>query len=343
MAGAPSRGVPGRDPQRGGVVHERARDARVRAAARGRGAAAGDRGRGEAPGLRPPPARRLALRARHVDPPGRAAPVPRGLRGRGLLPRAARPSGGRTVLAGAVAVRGPGRGPLRVSPALLSRVASQHLLRQGGRPAVVELGPLLRGCLRDRVRRLSVAPSPGRGIARHEREGAGFFPLLCGALILPHALYVAAIGGDHFEYRPLDLYFPLIFLLLYAGARHLARTPARAAAVAAYAGLVLFGLWEIPYQSHRQFIGSYQPGFPGVEATSVVEAQRFLELDRDPILRPPVLRVLASWHRDLVRHMTKFFVGVRQEEHRMFLATVIPEVKRLARLVERGILPRDAY
>ena len=181
------------------------------------------------------------------------------------------------------------------------------------------------------------------GIARHEREGAGFFPLLCGALILPHALYVAAIGGDHFEYRPLDLYFPLVFLLLYAGARHLARTPARAAAVAAYAGLVLFGLWEIPYQSHRQFIGSYQPGFPGVEATSVVEAQRFLEPDRDPILRLPVLRVLASWHRDLVRHMTKFFVGVRQEEHRMFLATVIPEGKRLGRLVERGILPRDAY
>ena len=181
------------------------------------------------------------------------------------------------------------------------------------------------------------------GIVRHMREGAGFFPLLCGTMIVPHALYVAAIGGDHFEYRPLDLYFPLLFLLLHAGARHLARTPARAAAVAAYSGLALLGLWEIPYQSHRQFIRSYQPGFPGVEATSLPEARSFLSPDRDPVYRLPVLRTLASWHRDLVRRMSLVFVGVRQEEHRMFLASVIPEGKRLGLLVERGILPRDAY
>ena len=38
------------------------------------------------------------------------------------------------------------------------------------------------------------------------------------AAVLPHALYVVAIGGDHFEFRPFDLCFPFAFLLLADGA-----------------------------------------------------------------------------------------------------------------------------
>jgi hypothetical protein len=34
------------------------------------------------------------------------------------------------------------------------------------------------------------------------RAGGPFVPVLFSSLVLPHALYIASIGGDHFEYRP---------------------------------------------------------------------------------------------------------------------------------------------
>src|SRR5262249_6269707 len=37
-------------------------------------------------------------------------------------------------------------------------------------------------------------------VAAHRRRGTGFVPALFAALIVPHALYVASVGGDHFEY-----------------------------------------------------------------------------------------------------------------------------------------------
>src|SRR6185503_4102085 len=41
--------------------------------------------------------------------------------------------------------------------------------------------------------------------------------------------------------------------------------------------------------------------------------------------------------------MTYRLVGVRQEEHELFLATVVPEGKRLRELVASGVLPKDTH
>ena len=43
-------------------------------------------------------------------------------------------------------------------------------------------------------------------------------PLLC---IVSHAAYIARIGGDHFEYRPLDFYWPLLAVPAAVGIVHL--------------------------------------------------------------------------------------------------------------------------
>ena len=43
-------------------------------------------------------------------------------------------------------------------------------------------------------------------------------PLLC---IVSHAAYIARIGGDHFEYRPLDFYWPLLAVPAAEGIVHL--------------------------------------------------------------------------------------------------------------------------
>ena len=177
----------------------------------------------------------------------------------------------------------------------------------------------------------------------HRRRGTGYIPLLFAGVVLPHAIYLAAIGGDHFEYRPLDLYFPLAFLLLGDGAREWGRRPALAAAVPVYVGLVLLGLFELPYQSHRQFPSEYMSGFPGSRNALRFMQRPYLQPQDDPVYRLPGLRSIARAHRGLLAKMTAEFVGIRQEEHRLFLATAIAEGRHLRELIDRGRLPTDIY
>ena len=42
-------------------------------------------------------------------------------------------------------------------------------------------------------------------IVYHRRRGSLLIPIVFAAVCLPHAVYVASVGGDHFEHRPLDL------------------------------------------------------------------------------------------------------------------------------------------
>ncbi|MFI5315281.1 MAG: hypothetical protein ACHQ6T_06255 [Myxococcota bacterium] len=181
-------------------------------------------------------------------------------------------------------------------------------------------------------------------VRRHARLGSLQVPLLFAAVVMPHALYVASIGGDHFEYRPLDLYFSFAFLLLGDGAFELARTRRGAWLAPAYAALLIAGLVAIPWRSHVESPDHYETGFPGLpEGPSGAARAEYLDPERDPIYRWPGLRELAGLQRALLQQLTAHFVGVRQEEHRGFLLSVLPEAKRLSELRERGVLPADAY
>ena len=175
------------------------------------------------------------------------------------------------------------------------------------------------------------------------REGRAFFPILCAALLVPHALYVMSIGGDHFEYRPLDLYFPFVALLVYEGGRTLATTRRRSLVFAASFACAALLSWDRPAQSHRQFPASYVSGYPGKALNRSRAARDFLDPDSSVIYRWPGLRSIALTHRELVRSMTRQFAGIRQEEHAAFLASVMPEGRYLARLIADGILPPDIY
>jgi Tetratricopeptide repeat len=180
------------------------------------------------------------------------------------------------------------------------------------------------------------------GVLWNLRRGRALVPLVFAALVIPHAIYVASIGGDHFEYRPIDLYFPFVFLLMGDGAR-LFVAGRRAALALASLALVVVGLIDLPGQSHRQYPRHYITGFPGVPIRHDAEAQHFLDPDRDPIFRVPTLSPIAFALQSKLRTLTANFVGVRAEEHRMFLDTVIPEGKRIRSLIEQGVLPRDVY
>lgn len=164
---------------------------------------------------------------------------------------------------------------------------------------------------------------------------------LVAAVVLPHALYVASIGGDHFEYRPLDLYFPFGFLLVAEGLETVRRGKGGRAAVP-LAAAILAGLVWIPWRSHATFPeGPYLPRFPGGSRALASAAEDWLDPARDPLLRWPALRVLGRTHRDLLRTTTARMVGIRQEEHARFLASVIPGARTLRRLVEEGKIAPD--
>jgi arabinofuranosyltransferase len=186
-----------------------------------------------------------------------------------------------------------------------------------------------------------LAPLVGLGVASCLRKGDGIVPLAYAAVALPHALHVAAVGGDHFEYRPLDLYFPFLFLLATDGVREgVERTrrtwPSLVLATAGFAGLV----W-IPLQSHLQYpTDRYRPTFPGGD-TDDGAVERYLDPARDPVLRLPGLRRAAELHRGWLRLLTQHAVGIRQEDHRGFTASVVPEGKRIADLIRVGRFPRD--
>ena len=186
-------------------------------------------------------------------------------------------------------------------------------------------------------------PLAGWGAAALARRGRGAVPLLFAGVVLPHAAYVAAVGGDYFEYRPLDLGFPFLFLLAGEGVRAIATAPGRSWVAAGAASAALIGLWELPFQSRRQFPPGNVVGFPGQLLDASREARAFLDPSRTPIYRWPALSAAATAHRDLLRRLTRQFVGLRQEEHARLGAAVAPEGRRLRGLVERGLLPGDLH
>jgi hypothetical protein len=181
------------------------------------------------------------------------------------------------------------------------------------------------------------------GVQRHARLRSLHVPLVFAAIVLPHALYVASVGGDHFEYRPLDLYFPFAFLLVGDGVFELARSRRGSWLAAASLPVLLAGLVAIPWRSHIEAPDHYEIGFPGLAVGNNPLRSSFLDPARNPIYRWPVLRALAELQRSLLRRTTFHFVGIRQEEHRHFLATVALEGRRLGEFRERGLLPEDAF
>jgi arabinofuranosyltransferase len=175
------------------------------------------------------------------------------------------------------------------------------------------------------------------------RRGQRFIFFLTLALILPHMLYIISIGGDHFEYRPLDLYFPFLFILIVCGFQ-LWRNRARWTWLpVAYLVLVIATLIGYPWLSHRYFPDTYTKGFPGLWIGKLPEADAYLAFPRCPILKAPLAGNLHREYVRLFRDTTASFVGVRQEEHRLFLATMREEADIINRLIAQRRLPSNAY
>ncbi|OWY73384.1 hypothetical protein B7486_03305 [cyanobacterium TDX16] len=167
--------------------------------------------------------------------------------------------------------------------------------------------------------------------------------LLLFAAIIPHGAYVAAIGGDHFEYRPVDLYIPLIAVLLYFGAVAVKGPIAVRALAALYcAATILLGVL-VPTLSHLSFPEDYRPGFPGLTPRTDQSRDLISRGQFPGFFRVPLLSEYLSAYNDLYIELSSHFVGLRQEEHAAFFQSVEQQGRRLAELVGDGRLPRDTH
>lgn len=185
-------------------------------------------------------------------------------------------------------------------------------------------------------------PLVALGVMRLARAGRAWIAGLFAAVVGPHALYVVAIGGDLFEFRPFDLYFPLVYLVMLEGVRALAATPRRRALAAAVCAVVLVGLVVLPWRAHREFPHQTEVLFPGLRSVSAAE-ERFLDPSRDAVYRWPGLASLAQAHRNQLRIITYSSVGIRTEESAWFYERVLRQGEAVRELVREGILPADTY
>ncbi|MBW2420265.1 MAG: hypothetical protein JRH19_17125 [Deltaproteobacteria bacterium] len=183
-------------------------------------------------------------------------------------------------------------------------------------------------------------PAVAVALRAHWRYGTWPIPLVFGLAVAPHAIYVMSIGGDHFEYRPLDLYFPLLLLLVADGARELAGDRKRNVLVAGYLAAVCFGLVAIPWQSHREFPAGYHAGFP---AFAGVTPEQFGSASRGIAFWLPGQDWLQEQWQGRIWRLSRHFVGLRQEEHAAFLASVREEGLALHQAVELGSLRDDTH
>ncbi len=170
--------------------------------------------------------------------------------------------------------------------------------------------------------------------------------LLAFFLIVPHALYLARIGGDHFEYRPLDFYWPLLAVPVAEGLWVLGAGLARAVRRAPDGGLAT-SLALGAYLALLVYSGSIQDSilFLSRRFQTRDETNRLhIPLTRENaawLLHLPGMRGLTGWCDRLGRRNADHLVAARMQEHRLFAAGRM-RVWRPYEQASRGKLPDDA-
>lgn len=177
----------------------------------------------------------------------------------------------------------------------------------------------------------------------HARARTLHVPALLFAMALPYALYVASVGGDHFEWRPADLLFPLFAPLLYDGARELWSWRRWRVASATYALCALALLVDLPFataQRTQQLIDRWA----GRANDEQLVAKPIASMPACAWLhRVPGLDRLAQLHIEGVDHLRRSMGAVRREEQARFLHVAEQDAADLEHAIESGELPRDLY
>ncbi len=204
---------------------------------------------------------------------------------------------------------------------------------------------------------------------RESRDGIyGLVLLLIGV----HMVYVMRIGGDHFEYRPLDFYWPLLAL---PAAEGIACIGSRLAAfdwrrIPIPTALLTKGKTVLRQAESRQSLDSYLLWLPGARTCALIlfvpvvfycgaiQAALFfegakidkrilklhIELDEGNagwLLAAPGMPALASISNDLRRQSAVHSVASPFAEHREFTKEMLRMWQPYENM-KRGVIPEDA-
>jgi hypothetical protein len=181
------------------------------------------------------------------------------------------------------------------------------------------------------------------GALERIRAGRAECVWLCAAVIAPHALYVAAIGGDHFEYRPLDLYLPLGALLAFHGLCALASRWPRKRSALVLACCALFAISNLlPELSRRDFPDGYRTGFPGETPRDDYRAELIDTRAHPALAAAPLLWSWIAALNAVAAENSRHYVGIRHEEHAAFRASAEREAAWMNEAVSAGLVPVDA-
>ncbi len=177
------------------------------------------------------------------------------------------------------------------------------------------------------------------------RDGSFALPLL---LVGVHMAYVMRIGGDHFEYRPLDFYWPLLALPAASGVARLGSRLAAGRWRSRLPGLGGMGAraWAVAVFVPVLFYAGAIQGALLFEGAAIREriARLHIELDDGNagwLLAAPGMPMLVAISNDLRRLAAQQMVASPFVEHREFARSRLRFWKSYEKM-ERGVFPPDA-
>ena len=172
---------------------------------------------------------------------------------------------------------------------------------------------------------------------RRQGDSLYILPLLLVGL---HALYVMRVGGDYFEWRPLDFYWPLLAAPAAVGIIGLGEKLA--------AGLRRLAVPYIPSWRPGVTVGALLIFIPTLFYAGAMQGTLLLkpglsELDRNRVARylSPGLGPLTAWNGELRAAMEPQGVGRRVEQHWQFSQPLIERYGPYEAVLP-GVIPADA-
>ena len=177
----------------------------------------------------------------------------------------------------------------------------------------------------------ALAPLAVLGAIRRARAGDGI--LLLGFFwIVPHALYVLWIGGDHFEYRVFDFYWPFLAVAALDGLASLAR-PALATA--------LYPLLLVCTSGVQVLKEIATSGLTTRKETHLLVAA--ITRERFPALHAiPGLGGLFGAYNAMNAWLAKHGIAVPYVEHEVFWRDQLQSFEAYEALHGTGAIPKDA-
>ena len=186
-----------------------------------------------------------------------------------------------------------------------------------------------------------------RGRWSVHRDGTYALALFCIAV---HMLYLLRIGGDYFEYRPLDFYWPLLAVPAAQGIVHLGarisdrlRRIRRLPWIGAASPWVCATLLFVPVLFYANAIQGVLL-FEGTAMTRERTLGLHIELGEKNVgwlLAAPGMPLLIAISNDLRRQNAQQIVALRFPNHRDHAKGAIQSLKPYEE-IERGIIPADA-